>query len=593
MSLNSQSPYYTKTTDSTCSTVSLEDIKSPDSQYKLIYGTKEVINGNCPDNYHQLNNICYNSPPNHAEERSENPKIYECPKTYYIETKDGFDYTTCFTSDNCPKTFKFYSSNQCLDSCSNTLKKETNDDTIIFRCSDDCIINSDNDYEVEYKIDNIRYCLDECPSEAKYHYNSDIVEDSIKYKCLEKCNVGHFSKDNICVSTCDNDKIILDVKQKTYSCSSDCPNNFPYLYELLNNDGSIIANYCLKSCKDTYNETLFPENNVKTYLFDENGIKKCQANKPETGNYYKDEISLKWVMDCKVSPSGPFHDEESCRNSCEGFDCVTNDNFQCINIIDQNEYYLEETENICYKSCPEYLNKGFYNNDKKCTSCSDGFYRAGDKKCSSSYSEINTNSEPQGNTQFYINFGDNFCFENGCINNPFFRFKKVTQGDTNENPIICYQSCFNISNAKYEIDNDCYIDQPSDISDEYYYYTIIRGTDSEFTKYTKFSDECIVAGFPYLNEDTKECKSDCGQNYKILPTRNQMGKCYTLLNNCKDSIYKYYNGTDKICTEKCEVFSVVDINGDLINNNENCLINCPDNYCEDTKNKLCYTKCKN
>ena len=47
--------------------------------------------------------------------------------------------------------------------------------------------------------------------------------------------------------------------------------------------------------------------------------------------------------------------------------------------------------------------------------------------------------------------------------------------------------------------------------------------------------------------------------------REHLKKCYTLLNNCKDSIYKYYNETDKICTEKCEVFSVVDINGDLIN----------------------------
>ena len=564
INLSPEFPYYKKKEESPFyELISLENI----SEYKLIYGTKEVVSESCPTgkSYNfTFYNICHKSIPYNSIVISDNN--YQCPKAYYKESIDGFDYYTCYSTDNCPSTFKYYTSSpkQCLNSCDKTIKKEQNGDSFIYRCEDNCIRNDTyNEFEFEEisSAGNTRYCLDKCPSEYKYYYIEESIAGETKlYKCLEKCNNNHLSKDNICVGdNCnEGDKIIIDINQKTFSCTQDCPQNFPYNYNYNT------KNYCLKSCNDTNNDALF-DVKEKTYLLEQSDegvvIRKCEKDNPEEGIYFKDDAILKWVTDCKISQSGPFHVSDSCKSSCEGYDCSTNDDFMCMNISDGTEYFLEESEHICYKTCPNYSGKGFHDKtNHKCTSCSEGYYRFGDKNCYSSCNDINT--DQTNSIQFYINYGEKLCFEGGCTNNPLYKYIQYQEPE-NDSPKICYQSCFNISGARFEKDNICYEnDLNFEETSDYYYYTI-QYEGIELKKYTKNPNDCIQAGFPYLVENTKQCQSNCNY-YKIIPTEKIIGKCCETLNYCINETFKFYNETDKIITDKCKEFTVVDINGEVL-----------------------------
>jgi hypothetical protein len=562
-SLDLSNSYYTKT--GTGENVMCEKVDNV-NDYKLIYGTKELVRDNCPtensDYTYELGSICYDSTslPSDKVEISEGTNKYKCINYFYKVIKNGFNYYTCLSSnDKCPTTFKYYdsSTNECLNSCDRTIKKEPNGDTYIFRCSENCISDEPNrEYEYKVKKDDktIRYCLTECPDEAKYFYEdtSLLDEGQIAFECLEKCYQDHFSSDNKCVSTCG--KVIMDISKKTFSCTSDCTANFPFSYSLVNGESS--TNYCLKSCNDTNNEKLFGTNKKKTYLYenshDSTIERSCRDENEIPQDYYKDEALLKLVQDCKISLSGPFHDSDSCKSSCGTGHCSTSDTFECISTefenLQSSGYYLddiEEEEKICYKTCPDYLGRGFQyenenKNERKCTSCADGYYRSGDKTCYTSCDDI-----PDDPNTYYHNFGSNFCFKNGCNNNPLFKYHKNDEK-------ICYQSCFNITDTSYEKDYVCYDSEPSDTDiNDYYYYDIQRESSTPFRKYTKNRFDCLQAGFPFLKDDTKECISSCNDNnYKILHIKNDVGKCCENLDTCKNETYKYYNNTDKIITTK-------------------------------------------
>ena len=595
-SLTQANPYYTKVD---CQSVPKSGIGS--TEYKLLYNTKEVVQGDCPttgDYKYQLGNICYKNIDSDIMETDGNDYKYKCKNRFSIIKKD-FDYYNCYTSDEeCPSNFKYYdyASNQCLDSCDRTIKKEGN----IYRCSDTCINDGENP-EIEYDETGtqgiIRYCVTTCPSQAKYYYKptEPSISSTQPYKCLEKCDNNHYSLNGVCVDSCNNNKkIVFDTEQPTYSCVDSCPKNFPYSYSYSSTGESPIS-YCLKSCEDSKNIDV----GVDTYIFektvDGNIVKSCEANRPTGENneqYYKDIKSLKWVTDCKLSPSGPYHDGNSCKESCSNYDCINSANFECIS-RGTNFIYEEDGGNkICYTECPQYTGKGFYReSDGKCISCSvsDGYYRANDKRCYN-LSEI---QETFSSNQYYVNEGDNFLFENGC-NNPLYKYSKYET--SNPNPIICYQSCFNITDTNYEKDYQCYETLSTEGLTNYYYFKI----KEDFTKYTTNKEDCLKSGFPYLQdsqeEAPKECIKECDSSkYRILPKQNELGMCCSEASpgNCKTDNYKYYNDSSKIITDKCEGFIVVDIDGNLLTNGQNCLESCPNNYCEDIKNKRCFTECKN
>ena len=157
--------YYTK--DNSGIPIVLSSIQiNENNGYKLIYGTKEVVQ-NCPqsdssDYKYLLGDICYKNQPSYTEIDSESgiPSKYKCKKYFYKEIKDGFNYLNCLDSNiSCPYNYKYYDYNtrECIKSCNNYIKLETIGDITIFRCSLNCISNSEKK-EFIFKEENKNYC---------------------------------------------------------------------------------------------------------------------------------------------------------------------------------------------------------------------------------------------------------------------------------------------------------------------------------------------------------------------------------------------------------------------------------------------------
>jgi hypothetical protein len=194
------------------------------------------------------------------------------------------------------------------------VKRDNN--TSIFRCSSSCLTSSEpKEYIYEYQDSAastpIKYCLDECPNEAKYIFDDE---------CKQSCGERKFLNDKTCLDTCDDSKLYVDTNKQILLCPENtdpCREEYPYLYN---------EKYCLKSCKDT-NSELFEETLKKVTYLNESE-KKCLDSQSDG---YIDEIELKWVENCKSSSAGPYWDEVSgkkfCKNSC---DKVEFDTLKCV-----------------------------------------------------------------------------------------------------------------------------------------------------------------------------------------------------------------------------------------------------------------------
>lgn len=625
--LTNESPYYKKGDEGQCIHVT---IKGDDD--KVIDGNNEVISENCPNNYKNLGDFCYSSDNSLITEDTP----YACTGFYYIEKKElGFIYYNCLESgiecsDNdfnivetnqcfsCPSNYKYYDiddttklvncySNSC-PSGKDHKKKEVNSRNIaIYRCTIQCDTSGENK-EFEYKDSNGNYyCLDQCPNEAKYYYETPVPEtepEIIAYSCRESCSEGHYAKGNICTDTCDESKIITVDLTKTnkFKCTEEeaCSDSFPYLYTDTNDNNK---KYCLKSCKDT-KEIFFKENSegfkvgIITYISetvnnDDGGeeiVKECLEEKT---NFYKDEISLKWVSDCQTSIGGPYYNESKfCKNSCEKYftlnelKCVD----ECPNVEETDYKYLDKITKTCYKECPSNLGRGFINeNENYCQSCKvptsstpeegEGFYKSNDKKC---YSECDDDDG-------FYNYGENYCFSEDCTTKNLYR-----KEDSN----ICYKSCLDIEDGSYkkEKDNICYIDFPDDENiNNYYYYKTSSGT----YKYIDISqdpnnafEECSSFGLKYLKNF--QCVKECDKNdYILIQTGNQFGICFSDLQTSKDEGYVYYNKT-KFVSTSCNFFKIQKLQEGSTTeyeeteiDGENCVTECPNDYYEYVEDKVC------
>ena len=554
-----------------------QKVATIESSKFLIENTKQIV-GDCNDVYkYKMGSICYKNQPKNSKKGEDDQ--YKCLYNYTKETIDGFVYLNCLDLyEKCPSDYNYFSFT----------------DKNYYQCvkkSDDC----DNEFIYEEKKgdDSNYYCLSECPSKSKYHY---IEEENNKKKCVEKCNFetngDYFISNNLECTKKDEDiscsgYINIDKERNIFECITTtfekCSENYPYLYV---NESK---NYCLKSC--TYTESI-PFFRTKTYIFestdtDTNMKYQCLDNPPSSKEpevkYYKDNSALKWVLDCKTSISGPYHNESdfTCYNSCDQYyndlECVTN----C------GSLYKDDSTKICYIKCPSNLGKGFYNNDdnKECQSCNStqGFYTANDQRCYSGEVFCNIN-----NKNYYYNYDDNYCFEKECKDYSKYKYH------ANEK-FKCHKTCSDLNSDsetyKFEKDYTCYIEDPGISEDYKYKYKL----SSEFTKYITENQlsECLELNLKYLKNS--ECVSECGtSDYIVLPQQSKMGKCLLTneelneINGCK-----YYNKS-KICSNQCNFYKILDETGNLeVIDNENCVEKCPDNYYENAYDKTCLNKCGN
>ena len=613
ISLN-EKKYYYKNSDS------CQLLQNNDGSHKLIYGKNEVVSS-CANSYNiELGDVCYSSPTNNMAVKS-GTSSYECVNYFYIENKDGFIYYNCLDSDkncstyndynvkgtkqcfNCPFNYKYYeiSTNNIIichmSSCPEgkpKIKKELNDYSVIYRCTENC-----NTGEFAYKKDEITYCLDKCPSEAKYYYTENPTDGISSNECLPSCINGHYSTGDICVTSCGG-YITVDLTRNIFSClnfqneeEKKCPELYPYYYK--SNDNK---EYCLKTCKDTKNNyfkiTEADVEGVETYL--NNSIKindgiEIIVNEclQQNNGFYIDEISLKWVSDCKKSASGPYHNSNHCKNSCEKY-YIFND-LLCIENCPQsgigyNDYkYLDEETNVCYNNCPSNLGRGFLDVAKeKCQSCNipknaeltlgEGFHKKDDNICYSSCSSLDN---PDSEIYYYYNNGENICFTGGCGN--VYKYKQYNKN-------ICYKSCLDIEDGSYkiEINNICYKEKPTDLCEDYIFFNTSSGINKYILSENAFG-ECSQQGLYYIKDS--QCVKQCSQgDYIILPSDNTLGKCIDNLSLAPIQ-YIYYNKT-KILKTQCDLLEIYGNDNNLKEvDGENCVNECPIGYYEYVSDKKC------
>ena len=92
-----------------------------------------------------------------------------------------------------------------------------------------------------------------------------------------------------------------------------------------------------------------------------------------------------------------------------------------------------------------------------------------------------------------------------------------------------------------------------------------------------------------------ECVERCGnQDYIVPPKQDKIGECLTENQLSEENNCKYYNKS-KICSNECKFFKILNNEGILDKNyeNENCVVECGDNYFENEIDKTCVSTCKN
>ena len=301
---------------------------------------------------------------------------------------------------------------------------------------------------------------------------------------------------------------------------------------------------------------------------------------------------IKWINvdDCKTSLSGPFHNSTHCKQSCDNYYIFSN--LECHNSCSTNDpnnpLYLDEATGACFENCPSSLGRGFLNSEKtKCRSCNipkatnpnmteEGYYKSGEKICYDSCSRLNS-----GTDIYYHNNGENICFKGGCGN--VYKYEK---DGSDSNSKICYKSCLDIPDSyTIEINNVCYQQLPTAYS-SYYYYVLSTGIKKYFHANNAFN-ECSQQLLYYVKN--KQCIKQCDTNdYIILPTDQNLGECYSSLNDLPAGTqYKFYNKT-KILKKECELLTIMGSNNaPKVVDEANCVTECPNGYYEYVSEKIC------
>ena len=542
--------------------------KSGYSGAKLIFKTNQIVNDCKELGLYKLGDICYDSCPDNSNHISDN--VCSCSYLYYYkEIKEGLTYITCLENESsCPPEYNYINGNEFTKSCPTGktclgIEEWNNKD---YFCREEC-----NKY---YSIKSLlgktnKYCYNTCPDNEKFYYDDN--------KCIEKCSVKDiYNKDNKCIdlskikpTDCGSNYFIkVSPEDYIFQCSEitadnqPCPSEFPLKY---NKNEKI---YCLKSCEDT--NIPFFDNKI-TYLYSENN----ECIDISNTDLYKIEKEKRFVSDCSKEAYWPYHIGKNCVPNC-GDKYIDNETNECLENC-KSDYYKDIKTKICFKKCPDYLGRGFYDDDRICVSCGidgegKGFHKEKDDyKC---YSQC-----PAGYKHNHLN---NICFEGNCKDHDY-KFSYEEDSET------CYYSCKDIGND-YIIEKEykCYKESEVDANfNDYYFYQTSYG----FKKYINKNDavkECFKNGLKYIrgNECVEKCNAD---EYKVYPTNEKLGICYLNVEQCKNNNYKFYNNS-KICSDICEYYTIKDNTGTIYVLEGNCLIECPSAY-QFLDGKICKEKC--
>ena len=553
--------------------------KSGYSGAKMIYGTMQIVK-NCKEfGLYSLGDFCYDSScPENSIESSD--KICKCEYLFYKEIKEGLIYYNCLGEEEyCPENYFYRNDKECVKACPSAkpyLEEIVSSNDKDYSCKAQCPYNLKIYTEKSPSGNkNITYCLQNCPDNAKYYYDDNNI-------CIEKCsNKDFYNQNNKCIHSnniktdCGSNYYIKVSKDENiFQCIQDnqnpsCPGEFPYKYS------SNQKTYCLKTCSDT-NITFF--DNVVSYLYTKNN--ECKDISKLNGLFLI-EKEKKIVDDCSEDKYYPYYDGNKCVSNC-GDKYIDNDSNECLEDCKDsknNNYFRDEKTKICFKKCPDYLGRGFYYENKTCVSCG----KEGDGKGFHKITDDDTKCYTQCPTGFKHNYLNNICFEGECLDHDY---KYSYDG----HPGICYYTCKDIGeDFIIEKDYKCYNKTDNTFKDYYFYET-----DYGIKKYLKKTfastiKECVTNGKKYIRNNQCVDKCDIENEYKVYPTNDKFGFCFKNTTECKNNNYKFYNNS-KICSNKCDYYTIRETTVDLEINGENCVTKCPDSF-PYLDNKICIKKC--
>ena len=360
----------------------------------------------------------------------------------------------------CPSLYYDKDENRCIEKCENKkiepVKSNSTQNTIdYYLCKNECELEVDADGKIkkfEYtEINGNTYCLDACPSNSPYFYETYNNQAPI---CQQSCKDNHFynsdsNNPNKCTTTCQNDQFYLVEKnQNFFNCTPPqqkgatkaCPDSHPYNYR----------NSCLKSCTHTKSITYSHSYQIEyTDTVDPNTqqtatIKICVDNCYLYDNkLFNDDIDHSCVSKCSDTRN-IFYYNHRCLNSCKG---INGKDLKYIKTSLEQNNIAESDENgilpeyECVENCPN----NYYNyNNEICL-----------KYC------------PKTSAQSYIDLKTKSC--STCNKDEGFLYYEELISTNQPNNVFCYESCK--SDQFYEINsNICY---PLDKNIDTCYFSII------------------------------------------------------------------------------------------------------------------------
>ena len=545
---------------------------------KRVFGTNECVES-CEGGY-EFFNYCYSECPINTND-TENTHSCRCGNKIYIEE----EIHKCTENEECPNGYDYFYGNQCFSDsspCNHRKKKKVyrNNNTVMYRCSNDCESNE------EY-INN--YCVDICDLNEKYYYPNEGNK-----KCVTDCSlISKYENNNGECITCDQTGEFIDGSRCVSLCSSGfventgntCKNSESASNCVYLADGEPNKK-CYDSCLDipVAGENKYQRGNMCSniqcpHLFsNEDGIIKCFDSisdcKDNGYNYIRnDEECLK---DCTSYRAGEdsdstlircFDSKEDCQHN--GLIFYTSDK-KCYNDISSFEnYYPHEfdsqnkpkedssgntfstcnlnlpkiSKNFCKEHCDE--DECYYLSSQLCKSISEEFYYINNE-----FKKICVNNCKENNKFFFPN--TKICIEKCTLDNVNYFYY-----DSSNNQ--CLQECDNYHEIPESDHKECKTSLPAG---KYY------------NENKEILDSCNKF---YSSEDNNKCIDSCGINEKVdgericIPTCPSIRPKFGIINinigdpaeeveikkcanECSDlgAGYIYYIPKEKQCVKSCD-----------------------------------------
>ena len=644
-----------------------------DFPYENIEGT--ICSDSCQENQYYYKggentfkcvNNCKDVNKYHFEHNKECIELNECKnKDFYLyyDSDTNICYSSCKVVEN--KEFSFNASElnfpqRCISECPQGYYYKEEDKICLNKC--------DIEKGLFYKNETSKICVDKCQEKEKVINNNYCSNECKEYEpffITKPLSDAFYIIINKCVSSCElEDKNYIYYDNNTFECLTNCPlNGTKYKYGKICIDecpeGSYIdSNECKVKCDTKYFRKKYID--AQNISFNYECVNSCGDNYiSSTGEC---------VEDCTIGESF-IGKNRHCKGYCDPeddgkyfkffknskFNDIPYNIYQCFKqipyaqdeknyliygtnmIVDncsENNLYLSENENICYKICKDSAyypfsvsntEEGNQENKICSTKCEgESKYFGDDKVCMPNCNHLfETN---------IINDEDNLCVSH-CNLNSSYRFKTHIETDGiklthcsekcddsepkySTSDYNCTSKCLPPYN--YVWNNECLLICPENTlgseGEENEFICNETCTDESKPYFYKSDRKCIsfCNEGDYIIENTTECVSLCNsigtiKYYYYEPTQNSdsntfqnntcVVKCpsdkpYLRQDNhcdkkCDINSYNYYNEEDKICNKSCpKDYKIIDNNDGTFE----CVKNCNSSYFEDA-NHYCISNC--